>query len=117
MCTSLPLAKEDVADDLEARRRVQPGGVQHEPLPLSRRGHGAAARVSGRGQGVDEGARTRRCSWQAGQRGARGCPPGGAMRRGACGEARARAREGARREELEEVADGLRRGGVSVRVA
>ena len=74
MCTSLPLAKEEVADDLEARRRVQPGGVQHEPLPLSRRGHGAAARVSGRGQGVDEGARTRRCSWQAGQRGARGCP-------------------------------------------
>ena len=37
MCTSLPLAKEEVADDLEARRRVQPGGVQHEPLPLSRR--------------------------------------------------------------------------------
>ena len=94
MCTSLPLAKEEVADDLEARRRVQPGGVQHEPLPLSRRGHGAAARVSGRGQGVDEGARTRRCSWQAGQRGARGCPgrrdAARSMRRGA------RAREGRR---------------------
>ena len=101
MCTSLPLAKEEVADDLEARRRVQPGGVQHEPLPLSRRGHGAAARVSGRGQGVDEGARTRRCSWQAGQRGARGCPgrrdAARSMRRGARARGKARAPRGAGR--------------------
>ena len=76
------------------RRAVGYSLAGFSPLPLSRRGHGAAARVSGRGQGVDEGARTRRCSWQAGQRGARGCPgrrdAARSMRRGA------RAREGRR---------------------
>lgn len=114
MCTSLPLAKEEVADDLEARRRVQPGGVQPAPTVAARARGGGTRKREGAGCGrgrADEAVQL--ASWAAWR--AR------VSRAARCGEEhaarRARAREGARREELEEVADGLRRGGVSVRVA